>query len=93
MWSKFILLQKNKYEELFLVFSYSLFFKPYVELNWETITLSKGDISISLGYNKEKNKITFMTQNKNLKDLEVKRLLKLENLSIAPQRYLLASGK
>lgn len=68
-------------------------FKPYLELNWETITLSKGEISISLGYNKENNKITFMTQNKSLKDLEVKRLLKLENLSIAPQRYLLASGK
>lgn len=77
----------------FLTFSYSLFFKPYIELNWKIITLSKGEISISLGYNKEKNKITFMTQNKNLKDLEVKRLLKLENLSIAPQRYLLASGK
>ena len=76
-----------------MTFSYSLFFKPYIELNWKIITLSKGEISISLGYNKEKNKITFMTQNKNLKDLEVKRLLKLENLSIAPQRYLLASGK
>lgn len=85
--------RQTKNLDEYVKFLGKLDFKPYLELNWETITLSKGDISISLGYNKEKNKITFMTQNKNLKDLEVKRLLKLENLSIAPQRYLLASGK
>ena len=85
--------RQTKNLDEYVKFLGKLDFKPYLELNWETITLSKGEISISLGYNKENNKITFMTQNKSLKDLEVKRLLKLENLSIAPQRYLLASGK
>lgn len=65
-------------------------FKPYTELHWETITLSKKEINISLGYNKEHNKITFMTQNKIFEDVEIRSLLKLKSLDIAPQKYIIS---
>ena len=64
-------------------------FKPYLSLSWETITFSKEKFSISLGYNSEYNKITFMTQDKFFEDIEIKKLLQLETLSISPQNYLL----
>lgn len=64
-------------------------FKPYIELNWETTTLSKKDCNISLGYNKEYNKITFMTQDRALEDREIRNLLQLKSLNIAPQKYLI----
>ena len=73
------------YEE----FLAKLDFKPYISLSWETITFSKGKSNISLGYNKEYDKITFMTQDKAFEDIEIKTILKLESLPISPQKYLL----
>ncbi|WP_291256109.1 radical SAM protein [Fusobacterium sp.] len=73
------------YEE----FLAKLDFKPYLSLSWETLTFSKGNSNISLGYNKEYDKITFMTQDTVFEDIEMKKLLKLEPLSISPQKYLL----
>lgn len=68
-------------------------FKTYLSLSWETIIFSKGKYSISLGYNREYDKITFMTLDKNFDDIEIKNLLKLESLSISPQNYLLNQTK
>mgnify|MGYP005887094147 CR=1 FL=1 len=73
------------YEE----FLTKLDFKPYISLSWETITFSKGKSNISLGYNREYNKITFMTQDKAFEDIKIKTILQLKTLSISPQNYLL----
>lgn len=64
-------------------------FKPYISLSWETITFSKDKSNISLGYSREYDKITFMTQDKAFEDIKIKTLLKLEPLPISPQKYLL----
>ena len=64
-------------------------FKFYIELNWETTTLSKKDFNISLGYCKEYDKITFMTQDKSYEDIEIRNLLQLKSLTISPQKYII----
>lgn len=74
----------NEYSD----FLSKLDFKPYIELNWETTTLSKKDSNISLGYCKEYDKITFMTQDKTFEDIETRKFLQLESLTVAPQKYI-----
>lgn len=76
----------EEYENFLSKLDYS----PYIELEWETITFSKGDSHISLGYSKKYNKITFMTQDKIFDDFYIKNLLQLTTLSTSPQKYIIS---